>query len=232
VPVRHRRNLPFSVNAEGDATMKQLTLIAATLGLLALTPAQSAAEILVLNYSGTFGASTTIAGTPLGADTPFTLAATFDSTTDLTPIGGQGRFPTLSVDFDIAGFGTFSSAPGTGLEVDFLNVGVYIVELGDIGGAYFRADFSTASPPFDADDPTPSALSDLVSTLYFGFTIPLAGGAGDLVVPDGGGIVAFGPTATITPASPTAVPEPSAIALAALGVVGSLGLRRRLRKRT
>lgn len=207
--------------------MKRLILIGATLGLLALVPARATADLLILNYSGTFSADTTLGGTPLGAETPFTFAATFDSATDESPTEGQGLFPAVSVTFDITGFGTFASAPGADLQVELWDpsgTGTYIAGLARSNGVQFRAFFSTANPPFDADDPSPSLLSDFTNSVNFGLTTPLAGTAGDLVA----GITSFGQTATITA---SAVPEPSSFTLLGIAALGSVGLAAARRRR-
>jgi hypothetical protein len=207
--------------------MKRLTLIAAALGLFALVPGTASAGMLTLNYSGTFSADTTLGGTPLGADTPFTFAATFDSTADQDPTVGHGLYP-ASVIFDITGFGTFASAPGAGEQVELGDPRIagggaqYLVGLAQFNGVQFRVGFNTATPPFDADSPSPSVLSDFVNNfgVVFGGTIPLAGGAGDLFIPDNG-ITSFGSTATISSA---AVPEPSSLVMLSLGALSAIGL--------
>jgi hypothetical protein len=215
--------------------MNRLALIAAALSLLAVAPSRATAGSLTLNYSGSFSADTTLGGTPLGAETPFTFAATFDSTADQDPTLGHGLFP-ATVVFDITGFGTFTTAPGAGEQVELGDPRIagggpqYLVGLSQFDGVQFRFFFDTASPPFDADNPSPSVLSDFVSNsnFLFGGTIPLAGGAGELVIPSNG-ITSFGPTATITSA---AVPEPSSFTLLGVAVIGSAGLaaaRRRAR---
>src|SRR5262249_47496878 len=155
-----------------------------------LVPAQANAALLVFNHSGFFatngfGETATLGGSPLPDNTPFTYSATFDSTTDMEPAPGVGLFP-ATVVFDITGFGTFTSAPGAGVLLELgdpSHFSFYLAELiraGEAGDA-----FSTASPPFSADSPSPSVLSGGggVGFSVGGLTIPLAGGAGDLVIP-------------------------------------------------
>lgn len=206
--------------------MKRLTLIAATFGILASVPARAQADLFVLNCSGTFRADTTIGGTPLGADTPFTIAATFDSAIDAQPLPGFGAFETVSVVIDIAGIGIVTGAPGAGGFVQLIDAsafgGIYAIALFSGG---MNAQFSTASPPFSGDSPSPSVLSGLIVG-NGGFILPLAGGAGDLIV---SGLTSFGPTATITA---TAVPEPSSLALLGIAASGCVGLAAARRRRS
>jgi PEP-CTERM motif len=192
--------------------------------LLGLTSAAARAELLVLSYSGSFDSATTLGGVALGAPTPFTFQATFDSTTDIRPPDGQGIFDTV-VTFDITGFGTFTSDPAGDVSVfltDPTSTGSYGVGLTTAANTSgFLALGFAAAPPFDADVPVPSSLTGFTgASSSLPFTVPLTGGAGDLVI---FGFASFGETATIT----AVVPEPSTLALAAIGGGGLVGLIRR-----
>jgi hypothetical protein len=205
--------------------MKRLALILAASGLLALAPARASADLLILQSSGLFQAGSLLGGSPIPADTPFTFSATFDSTNDQSPSGSFGLFPAVVV-FDITGFGIFTSAPGADLNV--LLAGGNQVGLSDssLSGAT-SASYSAATPPFDPKNPTPSVLSGLIgASSGAALTIPLAGGAGDLVIASRESLSQFGPTATITAAA-QAVPEPPSLALSGIGLVSLIGLARR-----
>jgi len=184
---------------------------------LVLPAAPATADILTLHWCGTFGPTSTLGGVSFGAPTPFTFQATFDSTTD-TAGAGLGVFDTV-VTFSILGFGTFTSDPAG-------DVGVRLVDPSFPGGTYgaglantstfagFAGSFNTATPPFDADAPVPSVLTDFTGPEgNLPLTIPLMGGAGDLVINN---IDSFRETAQIT----AAVPAPGALALLGLGLLG------------
>jgi len=91
--------------------MKRLFALATAFGLFALASGQADAATLLLNFSGEFGPTTTLGGTALGADTPFTFTASFDSTAGIPITTGVEIFPTVAT-FDITGFGMFKSVAG------------------------------------------------------------------------------------------------------------------------
>ena len=59
------------------------TLRWAALAAHALTTTAAQAGLFNLNYTGSFKSDTTLGGTALGADTPFSMTATFDSSVNL-----------------------------------------------------------------------------------------------------------------------------------------------------
>jgi hypothetical protein len=210
---------------------KRLYLFAALLGLFTMASAQADAAMLMLNFSGEFGPTTTLGGTALGADTAFTFAATFDTTTGISKGTGVEIFPTVAT-FNISGFGTFTSVAGADVYVglaDPTSNSAKVYEAVLTNGAIthdFGAAYSTATPPITAANPAPTVFSGLFSSGGFlNLTIPLQGGAGDLVVKD---LAAAGEIATITAAT---VPEPASLTLSAMGLalVGFVAWRRNQR---
>ena len=162
--------------------MMRLGLAAVVLGLVAWVAAPARADLLVLSYSGSFGPTSTLGGVPFGTTTPFTFQATFDTTTDLIGNNGIGVFDAV-VTFDISGFGSFTSDPTGDVNVyltDQSGPGFYSVGLTDSGlSSGIFAGFNTATPPFDADAPSPSALSDFFEIgPALPFIVSLSGGAG------------------------------------------------------
>jgi hypothetical protein len=152
---------------------------------LVLPAAPATADSLTLHYSGIFGPTSSLGGVPFGAPTPFTFQATFDSTTDTEPSDGFGAFD-AAVTFSISGFGTFTSDDVDVLLIDTAG-GPSAAGLGDVPAhtSGFLGSFSTATPVFDADAPVPSVLSGFGGIInVFPFTVPLTGGAGDLVFND------------------------------------------------
>ncbi len=195
--------------------------IVALIFLVISFPAGASAALLKLEYSGTFSSSSTLGGVAFGADTPFTYSAVFDSLTDTVGANGQGVFDAV-VTFDIPGIGTFVSD----LTGD-VNVALFDPSSGGDLGAFlsnsstslgFGGLFSTATPVFDADTPIPSVLTGFLGPDDgLPFTIPLSGGAGDLVV---FGVVS-GASAQISQ-----VPIPSAFLLFGTGLASLVGWRK------
>jgi hypothetical protein len=201
-------------------------LLAVALGLAAAGAAEAAP--LVLNYSGTFGPTTTLDGVAFGVDTPFTFSAAFDSTTDSSPDPNYGVFAAI-VTFQIEGHGTFTSLPSPDVNVYLYSGAVgFAAGLSDATGIAgfttgFAGFFTTATPAFNADLPTGSVLSGLISPLsILPYTIPFGGGVGVLAIND---LTALGTTATVA-----AVPEFSTLALAGLGGLGLVGIARGRRR--
>lgn len=166
----------------------QLARIAAPIVAAALILTVSSTAIgrpLVLKQSGTFGGSSTLDGSPIADDTAFTYSAVFDSLGDMESDPDEGIFG-AAVTFDLGLLGTYTSDPGvinSALRVDGAEFSAAIANpnvIGDIGGTY-----NSATPTLDADFPSTSLLSGLAATAStLPFTVPLAGGAGDLVIND------------------------------------------------
>jgi PEP-CTERM motif len=211
--------------------MKKLYMIATLLGLLTLASGRADAGSLTLNFSGEFGPTTTLDGTALGSDTPFTFAATFDSTAGIFFATGAYIFPTV-VTFDISGHGIYTSVPGSdvyvGLEDPSSGSRGYAAVLTNKAVTQdFGAAFTTTSPTITAADPMPTTFSGLINASgFFHLTVPLQGGAGDLVVND---LVTNVGSASITAA---AVPEPGTLTLSGFGLaIAGIGAWRRRRNR-
>ena len=88
-------------------------LVIASLTLMFAAAASDRAEagLLIENFSGAFGPTTTLDGTALGSDTNFSFQATFDPAAGTIVRGGVATFAT-SLSITIAGHGTYTSAPG------------------------------------------------------------------------------------------------------------------------
>jgi PEP-CTERM motif len=199
--------------------MKRLCLTATLFGLLTLASGRVDASSLTLNFSGEFSATTTINGTALGAVTPFSYTAIFDSTTGIPISTGVDAYLTIAT-FNISGVGTFTSAVGDDLYVGLADptsntAKDYEAVLTNLAAsADFGAAFNTATPNFTAANPIPTIFSGLVAVGgKFPYTIALAGGAGDLVVT---GLATDSSTAASITAS--SVPEPSSLTLAGMGL--------------
>ena len=195
-------------------------LVIASLMLMFAAAASNRAEAgsLIENFSGAFGPTTTLGGTALGSDTNFSLQATFDPTAGTKVRGGVATFAT-SLSINIAGHGTYTSAPGAVsvvlTDLNFAGLpGNYGVGLSTAtAGFFFGAEFVTASPAFTVETVAPTVFSS-----YLGYvtnlplTIELTSG-GSLVINDNGTTAA---TASLTSA---AVPEPAALIGAAEAVL-------------
>jgi hypothetical protein len=190
--------------------------VIASLTLMFAAAASDRAEAgsLIENFSGAFGPTTTLGGTALGSDTNFSFQAAFDPTAGTIVRGGVATCAT-SLSINIAGHGTYTSAPGAVSVVltdpSFPGLpGNYGVGLStSTAGFFFGAEFASASPAFTVETVSPTAFSSYHAYLtHLPLTIELTSG-GSLVIYDNGTTPA---TATLTSA---AVPEPAALILAA-----------------
>src|SRR5689334_2721180 len=96
--------------------MKWVCLVATMSSVLIVVSSNASASSLTLSFSGEFGPTTTIGGTALGANTPFSLTAVFDTTTGIPFRTGAELFPTIAT-FNVSGFGTYTSVSGDDLYV-------------------------------------------------------------------------------------------------------------------
>jgi hypothetical protein len=196
-------------------------ILTASLGLAVTAPA----AMMNLNYSGSFGPTTTLNGVPLGgSDNPFSLAATFDPASGIPAGPGVTVFPITALQLHLLS-GNYTAAPAPDLNVALGRTSaIYVAGLGSLSlNSLVASIFVTATPPFSPVAPTPSLLSDYLQTIMGAnsYTITLGGGAGDLVINDLG-LSPF--TAELT----AAVPEPSQWAMMAVTLLGAggYGLRR------
>jgi len=201
-----------------------ILLLTASLGLAVSAPA----ALYTLNYTGSFGPTTTLGGTPLGGtSTPFSLHAMFNSADAVFSFPGIAIYPTTSFSIFLQGHGTYTAAPATALNVlleDPRILGYYVAGITDSGDTTgFTSFYLGALPAFSADAPTASVLVGLNHNNIDGhLTIALDGGAGNLVVNDLGG----GPfTAEIA-----VVPEPGQWAMMGVTLLGAGGFVVRQRR--
>lgn len=201
--------------------------ILAALAFASLRPSH-AASTLALDVTGQFGPNTTLNGTVLGANTPFSFHAVFDPADDVNPTLGAGYFRPTTFTLDIAGHGTFAGVPNVDLNVVVLDptyhLGVFAAGLVTSAGTpFFLHTYAAVSTPFQPATPTPTSFVNFLQTLdsfdEAPYVIPLTGG-GSLAIHD------FGPTPPT--AALIAVPEPAAVVLLLSGLlVACLGHRRR-----
>ena len=183
--------------------------VVGTLTLAALGTAE--ATNLALDVTGEFGPTTTLNGTALGANTPFSFHAVFDPAEDVNPTPGAGYFRPTEFAIEIAGHGSFAGVPNVDLNVVVLDptyhLGVFAAGLvTSTGTPFFLNTYTAVATPFNPETPTPTTFQEFIETLdsfaEAPYVIPLTGG-GSLSIHD------FGP-ATPT-ASLVAVPEPTMI---------------------
>jgi hypothetical protein len=206
-------------------------LVIAALTLIFAASASNPAEAgsIIENFSGAFGPTTTLDGTALGSDTNFSFHATFDPAAGTIVRGGVATFA-ASLSIDIAGHGTYTSAPGAIWVV--LSDPSFPGLLGNYGvglststaGFFFGGDFASASPSFTVETVAPTVFSAYVGyATHLPLTIDLTAG-GSLVINDHGTRAA---TASLGSA---AVPEPGTLIVsteAALLLGAALWLARR-----
>lgn len=182
--------------------------VAGALTVVALGAANAAN--LALDLTGEFGPTTTLDGTPLGANTPFSFHAVFDPLDNVNPTPGAGYFRPTQFTIEIAGHGTFAAVPNVDLNVVVLDptyhLNVYAVGLVTSAGTpFFLQTYSAVATPFNPSTLTPTTFLEFLGTLdsfdEAPYVIPLGAGAGSLAIHDFGGAV---PSASLV-----AVPEPS-----------------------
>jgi hypothetical protein len=203
-------------------------LWAAIVALATLVSSRAEAGLLTLEATGAFGPTSTLGGTAFGADTPYSFRAVFDPAMDRnpTPGDGAGYFRATQFTITIGGYGTFEGIPNDDLNVALLDptyhLGINAAGLLTSRGAPFFLDaYSAVAPTFDPHAPTPTTFLGYLKTLSgFPYVIPLAGGAGELVIND------VGDTPRTASLVAVSVPEPSTLALLALGGAAVAGWRK------
>jgi hypothetical protein len=212
--------------------MKRFLLLrSAALAALALTTTAAQASLFDLNYAGSFDSLTTLGGTALGADTPFSITATFDSSVkDLQRAGHSALYPITALTLSLNGT-TYTSSDNSSLTV-FLSDARYFANWAGLYGASgydyksFVSSFDNISNiNFDVTASTLSATTFSSSNfnLSYGYSFGLAGVPGGLVISN------FGASTVTASVAPTPVPEPSeyaAVVGLALGVFALVHHRR------
>lgn len=213
-------------------TKHNLTSLLCALALLAATASSHAAALLTLNYSGTFGPTTTLGGSPfgVGTTTPFSFAATFNPAAPVSSVPGYAAFTASSFTILIKGT-TYTATTPSALTVLLADprafpppTSLYVVALNTGKPTFVLSSFFTgAAPTFYADTPTPTVFSGFDNQqLDEGFQIALDGVFGGLVINDLVGTSA---------ATLSAVPEPSEWAAISFTVIGlAYAAKRRLTK--
>jgi hypothetical protein len=189
---------------------------------------QAEAGLLALEATGAFGPTSTLGGTAFGADTRYWFRAVFDPAQDRNPTPGDGAGYFRATRFTIAieGYGTFEGIPDDDLNVALLDPTYHLgIDAAGLltsrGKPFFLDAYSAVAPAFGPHAPTPTTFLGYRRTLPgFPYVVPLAGGAGELVINDVG-------DAPRT-ASLAAVPEPSSLVLAGLGGLALYVGRKRL----
>jgi len=216
-----------------------LSLALAAVALIGLGVGSAKAAMMNLHYTGYFGPTSSLNGTPFGADTPFTVDIQFDTANRIIVLDyaefSIGIFPGVNASIAIEGFGIVTNDPSFNLNVELqtMNMGAgpyYLAGLAHMVDSHdnaFLSIFDSVSPnTFSALAPVPATMSGFIETgapkLDIG-DIPLANGAGILSIQDHG---QEGSTATFTDV--TAVPEPATWAMSlVVGLGGLLAYRRR-----
>ena len=215
-------------------TKHNLTSLLCALALLAATASSHAAAIpMTLNYSGTFGTTTTLGGTAFGANTPFSFAATFNSAAPLGGLpNGWQKFSATSFTILINSTTYTATTPSAlnVLLVDTTSPSGYLAGLVDTAhGSMMGSTFSGATPTLNADTPAPTVFSDFSnSDLTVDFQIALNGVTGGLAVNDLVNDLVDPAAASL---SLSAVPEPSEWTAISFAVIGlAYAAKRRLTK--
>jgi hypothetical protein len=195
-------------------TMKYALSIAVAC-LTAIAAGLSAAADLALDITGIFGPTTTLGGNALGAATPFAFRAVFDANHELFHTPGAGIFAVIEFTITIDGHGTFTGVPNANLNAVVVDqtyhVGTFAAGLVDLTAtSFFLNKYQSVSTPFSPPTPTPTNFLNYLGreSGVFPYTIPLAGGAGNLAIND------FG--SSMPSASLVAVPEPTTLMLSGI----------------
>ena len=190
------------------------------LTFLVIPALQAEAGSLVLNQSGSFGPTTTLAGDALGTETTYSFQAVFDTSTGVSLGAGQALYDISSLSIRLGSLGVFTGAPAADVHVllgDPSNGFAYFAGITDAGVNFGIAPFyADASPAFLVAFPTPTAFSGLIDPdAVVPFTIELSGVASPLIIND------LGATPIVT--SISAVPEPSSIVLCGIAAIVGMG---------
>lgn len=202
----------------------------AVLAALAVAATATRASVFLTEHlTGSLPADTTLGGTALGADTPYSITATFDAdpAANLYPGNlGFGAYPFTSFSITLDGIGTFAGVPGSYPAAIFFDLNYAQSGAGILAGnGNIGHTFSGVSSAFDATAPSPVTFTPPSISYISGedvTPISLLGVTGGLVVPPVSDTRGATPTASIT-----AVPEPSEYAAVAGLALGVFALVRR-----
>jgi len=208
----------------------------AALAVLTIAATTAHAASFDLNYTGSFNSSTTLGGVALGADTPFSIVATFDSSVNYEGYGGGvGLYEVTALSLSLPG-NTYTAIPDINLCVLMTDATYNSIKFST--GLYnvnedspFYSNFVTQSnSSFDVAAPSANTYSghvnNISSALFTGvppLSISLVGVTGGLANLD------FGSTTPTASISAAAVPEPAeyaAVTGLALGVFALVQRRR------
>jgi hypothetical protein len=209
--------------------MRKILRLAAITLVLFLAAAPAHAGLLALDFQGIADPGSYLNGTPIGG-TNFTVQVDFDPATEIPIEQGAAFYAVSSIDVTVGG----TSYAVTDLSdfsmslVDATNKtyhGIYNLSFyNSSDNSGFGPSYTTATPAFSATDPTPTVFSGYSEPYLFGnyATFSTDGGPITLIFNDYGGVNT----------SINSVPEPSSLALCAIGSSISLVVAWRRRKRT
>lgn len=200
-------------------------LVAAIPMMILLWSTNASANNLVLIMDGFTYPDSSIGGVPIVQGTPFEVRATF-SDVPFAPATGYGQYVVSTVSAEVGGV-NYSAINLSNLDPDFIVIladpsyqlygNTYLVGLHNLNGGYnFSPLFSSSSPTFHADAPTPTVFSTYLASIS-----PL------LQFDTGSGVLVLqidtnstDPYAGLSARIVASVPEPSSLAITGLGVIG------------
>ena len=203
----------------------------AALAALTITTTAAHAASFDLNYTGSFNSATTLGGVALGADTLFSMVATFDSSVNYSNFTGMAAYPVTALSLTLAG-STYTAIPDSNLTVIITDntfnsnqyyIGLYLNPTGSINQELYSRFGAQSNSSFDVTAPSANTYSGYFAASSFNYSISLVNVTGGLANANLGSTT---PTASITAA---AVPEPAeyaAVTGLALGVFALVQRRR------
>lgn len=197
--------------------INKITTLVVSAALTLIVAVTAHASVLPLNVTGSLDGATVLTtsggGTAaLGADTPFSYHAIFDSTAGTEIFSGYGLYAYPAVTtFVLTGQGTYTSSSLFVILADPTSIFAHYAAgiLSDLSNTLVTQ-YSTASPPFSASNPIPSTLSGVGSHAFNG------------ALTFDGGVTLSNLTNGVETTTSALTPEPSTYVLLtiALGAVG------------